>query len=132
MTNFQNSCTGAFFSSLRMRIPIVHILPVFNIVRLIRICLMIGKMVPHYNFICIFQITSETENLMMYLTVICVSFKCLFMSFVHCSIWFFFVFHCLNSCEFFISLNFHINPGAWCNFPPLKMEIRGVGGCAGL
>lgn len=52
---------------------------------------MIGKMVSHYSFICIFQITSKTENLIIYLTVICVSSfgKYLLMSFVHRSIWIF-------------------------------------------
>lgn len=52
---------------------------------------MTDKIVSHYSFICIFQITSETENLIIYLTVICVSsfMKCLLMSFVHRSIWIF-------------------------------------------
>lgn len=47
-----------------------HILPVFNIVRLLKkVVNPIGKMVSPYGFMCTFQITSETENLAVYLTV---------------------------------------------------------------
>ena len=46
-----------------------------------------GIMGSRYGFICILQVTSEAENLAIYLTVICVSsfLKCLLSVHVFCS-----------------------------------------------